>query len=313
MNLRFGLDCYNFAGTISAPSHPSEKSYYHTYWRADLAAFGTRQEYMLKSFFATQHLPTSHLTLWSNGDLSSNHILQKYLSKFPESFSLRIVDTAALARGTPLEGSTYANGGLVDKKAWVDGDLLRLLLLWNFGGVWVDMDTLITRDMNPLTQDGQEWVTQWDCYDKPYSPLNGALMHFTQHSPYLCEAFDIMATSPSPRPGSTDWGSLLYLKLYRRLVKGGVQPFKILPWCFSDARSCRLDNRLPDPFVADDRNREGRWGIQGRGMEEGAELDKVLGNVFSVHLHNQWEKEFPKGGWVERLLLRRFEGRLEQL
>jgi hypothetical protein len=32
--------------------------------------------------------------------------------------------------------------------------------------------------------------------------------------------------------------------------------------------------------------------------------------VFAVHLHNQWEKNFPPGGWVERLLLRRYEKKL---
>ena len=51
---------------------------------------------------------------------------------------------------------------LNDKKAWVDGDLIRLPLLWQYGGVWVDMDSLLTRDMSPLLE--HEFVTQWDCY-----------------------------------------------------------------------------------------------------------------------------------------------------
>lgn len=128
-------------------------------------------------------------------------------------------------------------------------------------------------------------------------------MRFHQHSPYLCEAFHIMANSPPPRKGSTDWGALLYLKLWRRLVAERVPPFKILPWCFSDGRSCRLDNRLPDPFQPDaSGGSEGWWGFG-----EGASLDQALKNVFAVHLHNQWEKAYPKDGWVERLLLKRFE------
>jgi hypothetical protein len=45
----------------------------------------------------------------------------------------------------------------------------------------------------------------------------------------------------------------------------------------------------------------------GLGLEEGGGLDDVLGKVFSVHLHNQWEKVFPSDGWVERLLLRRYD------
>ena len=132
-------------------------------------------------------------------------------------------------------------------------------------------------------------------------------MHFNQHSPYLCEAFHIMVTSSPPRPGSTDWGSLLYYKLWRRLVASAIPPFKVLPFCFSDGRSCRLDNRLPDPFAPD--NRRGKW-TMGLGLEEGGGLDSVLGKVFAVHLHNQWEKQFPPGGWVERLLLSRYDLKL---
>lgn len=127
-------------------------------------------------------------------------------------------------------------------------------------------------------------------------------MHFFQHSPYLCEAFELMSRSPPPRSGTTEWGSLLYLKLWRRLVGGSVPPFKILPFCFTDARSCRLDNRLPDPFVEDK-----GWWATGFDMQEGGVLDSVLSKVFSVHLHNQWEKKFPENGWVQRLLLSRYD------
>lgn len=330
MSLRMGLDCYDLAGTIQshrpyehAPYYvPAEqRTQYHTYWRDDLAEFGERQDWMVKSFFATQDLRRSRLILWSNGDLSNHPILHIYLRKYPDSFVLKKVDKERLARGTELDGSPRLS--VLDDKAWTDGDLIRLLVLWNYGGVWVDMDTLLTRDLEPLLE--HEFVTQWDCYgafmlvvfilsvrnslllDKPYSPFNGALMRFRQHSPYLCEAFHIMHTSAPPRRGSTDWGSLLYFKLYRRLIASSIPPFKILPFCFSDARSCRLDNRLPDPFEPDNAN--GKW-TMGLGLEEGGALDQVLGKVFGVHLHNQWEKAFPENGWVRRLLLNRYEQKL---
>ncbi|KAF4618634.1 hypothetical protein D9613_010101 [Agrocybe pediades] len=310
MSMRMGLDCYNFAGTIKqehrasrSPLPAEERTQYHTYWRNDLAPFGPRQEWMLKSFFATQDIATSRLILWSNGDLSSNQILRSYLQHYPDAFALKIVNIPELARGTELAGSDLLKSK--DAKAWIDGDLIRLLLLWNYGGVWVDMDSLLTRDLDPLLE--HEFVTQWDCYDKLYLPLNGALMRFRKHSPYLCEAFHVMVTSPPPRSGSTDWGALLYLKLWRRLVAASIPPFKILPFCFSDGRSCRLDNRLPDPFKPD--NKDGKW-TMGLGLEEGGALDQTLQKVFGVHLHNQWEKPYPTNGWVERLLLRRYDEKL---
>lgn len=31
-------------------------------------------------------------------------------------------------------------------------------------------------------------------------------------------------------------------------------------------------------------------------------LEEKLGYIWSVHLHNQWKKMFPVGGWMMRLL-----------
>jgi hypothetical protein len=113
-----------------------------------------------------------------------------------------------------------------EQTAWVDGDLIRPLLLWNHDGMRTHMDSLLTRDPlpSPLPEHG------WDCYDTPSSPLSGMLMHFHDHLAYLCEAFHVMSTSPPLQQGSTDWwGSVLYLKLWRHLIHGAVPPFKILP------------------------------------------------------------------------------------
>ncbi len=182
---------------------------------------------------------------------TNNDILQTYLKRFPDAFAINIVDIPALAKGTELEGSNLLKSK--DAKAWVDGDLIRLLLLWNFGGVWVDMDSLLTRDLAPLFE--HEFVTQWDCYDKLYVPLNGALMRFRRHSPYLCEAFHIIATAPPPRAGSTDWGATLYLKLWRRLIAAGVPPFKVLPVLLQ--RRALVPARQPPPGPIRARQRQG--------------------------------------------------------
>jgi len=302
--MRFGMDCYDFAGTIGETKHYIERTTYHMYWRADLLQFGERQVWTLRSFFATQDVPRSLLILWSNGDLSQNTDIVRFLARYPESFQIRMVDIEELARGTPLDGHSMLAQAGNDRKAWVDGDLVRLLVVWYYGGVWVDMDSLLTRDLGPLLE--HEFVVQWDCYDKKFMPLNGAVLHFQQHSPYLCEAFHIMATGAAPQPNSIDWGSRLYQKLWRRVLAEGIEPFKILPWCFIDGPNCGYDNSLPDPLTKDSRH----WG-EGRGFEQGGDLDEIVNHkVFSVHLHNRWEKGFPKGGWVERLLLRRYQQRI---
>lgn len=131
-------------------------------------------------------------------------------------------------------------------------------------------------------------------------------MHFQQHSPYLCEAFHIMASSPLPKPNTFTWGSHLYGKLHRRLIAQRVVPFAVLPWCFTDPRNCRSDIRFPDPFSADPSQWAGRpWDARGRPGAGGRELlDERITNIWSIHLHNQWAKRVPPGGWLDRLLSR---------
>jgi hypothetical protein len=159
------MECFDFASTIQhAPNQPLEHVTYHTYWRGDLLPFEARQAMTIKSFLATQPLSHSSLILWSNdvAFLASNLHIRHFLTLYPDNIELRQVDVQTLARGTYLEGSEAIGEAMYDQRGWVDGDAIRLLLLWAHGGVWLDMDQLLTRDLHPLTE--HEFVTQWDCY-----------------------------------------------------------------------------------------------------------------------------------------------------
>ncbi|WRT65951.1 uncharacterized protein IL334_002902 [Kwoniella shivajii] len=318
ISLKRGMACYDYSSTIQPiPELSPESLIYHTYWRSDLIPFGERQIITFLSFLATQPLEYSKLILWTNGMdiLQENENIKPYLEKWGEYIEIRQVYMDQLTQGTDLEpilsSASRGNGNgkqnVFDQKAWVDGDAIRLLVLWHYGGIWMDMDQILTRDLHPLME--SEWTTQWDCYDKPYFSLNGALMHFERHSPYLCEAFHLMSTSPFPEPNTFTWGSHLYSKLHRALLADHIKPFGVLPWCFADPRNCRTDNRFPDPFETDPTHFAGKeWDNQG-GREE---LEERVGQVWTVHLHNQWNKKFPKNGWVERLL-EGYKGQLERL
>ncbi|KAH8925188.1 hypothetical protein BT69DRAFT_1260626 [Atractiella rhizophila] len=304
-----GNDCYAFLRTLPSSSTTTQENLhllpytttYHTYWRSDLLPFSTRQMITLRSILTTQS--HSSVVLWTNGhssSLLSYEPLKRLLSTYAHRINVRTVDIPALVSTTVLRGSKVLESALNDKKAWVDGDLVRLLVLWNFGGVWVDMDMVMTRDLRPLLE--QEWVEEWDCYRKPYQVLNGALMHFRPSSPYLCTMFTLMLHSTPPRPSSTDWGSTLYLRAFRLLLSHNITPFSVLPWCAGDARNCRLDNRLPDIFedvkLVQSRERELEWKVE---------------SVFGIHLHNQWEKKWPKQGWFQRMVVDRLRLEEEEL
>ncbi|KAM0787721.1 hypothetical protein ACM66B_003780 [Microbotryomycetes sp. NB124-2] len=304
LGMKLGDDCYNFASTVPRQLLPGmlvpEHTIFHLYWRMDLLPIGDRQTLLLDSILAMQDVSRTSAILWTN-DASTATLdkhsakLQPIRDRYGQRFEIRQVDKDSLAKGTPMEASPTLQTS--DEKAWLDGDLVRLLVVWNFGGVWVDMDTIMTgRSLLPLLE--SEWVSQWDCYDKVYQPLNGAMMHFFVNSPFVCEMLHGMANGPPPKPGTVDWGSRLYHKTWRRLVTAGIKPFSILPYCFTDGRSCRLDNRLPDPFELP----KAKWG---RGRMDA--LDRKLNQVFAVHLHNQWAKTFPRSGWVDKLLRPRID------
>lgn len=45
------------------------------------------------------------------------------------------------------------------------------------------------------------------------------------------------------------------------------------------------------------------------GMEK---FQERTGEVWTIHLHNQWNKRFPVGGWMDRLF-ERYTARLEEI
>ncbi|KAM0753624.1 hypothetical protein T439DRAFT_285428 [Meredithblackwellia eburnea MCA 4105] len=310
MPVHKGMDCYNFAATIPRSPLPGmvlpKRTTFHLYWRSDKLALSRRQVSLIHSILAMQDRETSDVTLWTNpapaveGQVRDSPLLRDstLLTDFhkmygPQRFQVKAVHWKTLAMGTPLEDYQGLEG--VEGRVGVEKDLVRVLVLWTKGGIWVDMDTIMTgRDWRVLTE--HEWVVQSDCHDKAQNALSGTMMHFNKNSAYLCEMMRLMSLAPEiPPSGSSDWSSHLYHKVYVRLLESNIAPFKILPFCFVDGYSCDKDNRLPDFFSVT----EYAWGEDG----PGAQLKKKVESVWAVHLHNQWGKQFSKTGWAKSLIL----------
>lgn len=167
INLRYELACYDFASTVqSFPEVPARDTIFHTYWRSDLAPFDDRQAATLYAFLATQNLDVSKLILWTNGkeQLMGSARLRELVQDWPDHLEVRQFEPAVLTEGTEVDGVLNQMGGIFDRRAWVDGDVVRLLALYQYGGVWIDMDMILTRDVQPLLE--SEWVMKWDCYGK---------------------------------------------------------------------------------------------------------------------------------------------------
>ncbi|CAO3594873.1 unnamed protein product [Absidia cylindrospora] len=242
---------------------------YHAYWRADIAPVGPKQLATLRSFFATQNVNNSVIYLWSNGDLSTSPVIKDIKARVGDRLQTKLYEPKELSKGSPMEDSPHLS--FKDTSGYLDGDLIRLLVIYKYGGMWFDMDSLFIRDMSPLFE--REWLQQWDCFLPNGFPFNGAFMRFKKHSPYLCEMLTEMARGPLPRPNTIDWGGYMYYKVYRRLLHNGIRPWSVLPWCFTDSMVCAPSNSMPNAFVETDFSK------------------RRLLQTFAYHWHNQWKKE----------------------
>jgi hypothetical protein len=206
---------------------------------------------MVKRSFPTQNVKTSRPILWSNSDLSANPILHNNTLKYPDAFKPEFVDIALLSRGDGAGGLVPAGderpNGLARRQPHPSPPVVEPRWDADRHGLPPHAQPL----PSPLPK--HEFVTQWDCYDTPSSPLSGMLMHFHDHLAYLCETFHIMSTSSPPRQGSTDsgdpsstssYGVGSYMARYRRsrFYRTGSFPMD----CESSYRLRRL--RLIDIF-----------------------------------------------------------------
>lgn len=175
-----GNDCYDFAQTIPrevdaalAQAIPTE-TIVHLYWRDDLLPLGPRQVALIESILYSQDERSTRIVFWTNAAttdaVESLEILEPILARHgprrgDARFEVKRVDKRELARATPMRDHKWLD--LADEQAWVDGDLVRVLVLYAYGGVWIDFDTILTgkRDLRVLLE--HEWVTQWDCYGPP--------------------------------------------------------------------------------------------------------------------------------------------------
>ncbi|KAI9253207.1 hypothetical protein BY458DRAFT_521947 [Sporodiniella umbellata] len=257
--------CYDFAKLFRGDPLLARQRF-HTYWSSNLTLnFDQKPMATLRSFVATQS--TNHtLTLWIPAEdeprlLSSDG----WRSMASQRVAYQLIDRNRLVQHTAIAPYVDAWRQVVaEENSENRDDLLRLLVLYQYGGTWFDLDTLFVRDLSPLFE--HEWIAQGNCHTGMFgNPFTGALFRFHQHSPYACEilegAADLLRARDSlaqglpavPKryliQGPEIFGSKLYYRIYRRLLHHHIKPWSILPWCFTDPSQCRTSNSLPSMFA----------------------------------------------------------------
>ena len=260
---------------------PPQPITFHMFWRErsgglwpTVRRFGRKQALPLKAFLATQDLSACSLTLWSDRDLSSNEWLKPLLP----FLSLRVYDAALEARETPLEAhpKVYKQR---DSRAYRDGDLFRILILYKYGGIYADMDTVLLRSLGIFLD--QEFLYQWDHFDDMYAP---ALMHLRQGSDFARELIDGLIEIP---PGKYNWGR----ENVRRAIERG--------------KSIAV---FPSPFF----NTEWQADPKFEPFKKTAGSANLYDGAFAWHWHNRWEQPIEPGCKFQ-LLEARMDERLAEM
>jgi hypothetical protein len=260
---------------------PAEPITLHMYWRErfgrfwpTVRPFGRKQALPVKAFVATQDLSKSSLVLWSDRDLSQNEWLRPFLPYL----TLRIYDAKTEVRGTPLEDhpNVYRQR---DSRAYRDGDLFRILVLYKYGGIYADMDTVLLRSLGVFLD--QEFVYQWDNFDDKYAP---ALMRLRKGSDFARELVQGLIEIP---PGKYNWGR----ENVRRAIERG-----------------RTITVFPSPFF----NTEWQAVPEFEPFKKMPYSAELFDGAFAWHWHNKWEQPIEPGSKFQ-LLEAQFDARLSRL
>jgi hypothetical protein len=245
-----------------------EPTTFHFYWRVP-KDFCRKQALPVKSAITTQDLSNTKIVLWSNVDLSDN----PYVKPMLPFIEHKIWDLNEEAKDTPLENSNTVRGIVDDYRCYLGGDLFRLLCLYKYGGVYIDMDVVLLRDFLPILP--YEFMYQWGSSGTTDSEIlrqNGAVMRLKANSQLSTDLLEEVKNTLA-QPNTTCWGTDLYHKVWKKNKNWLTLP-------------CAWFNT--------------EWGMR-RNIQpfkknfEGNESSELFDGAFSWHWHNRWDEPIENG------------------
>ena len=149
---------------------------FHVFWQGPLKR---AVRLMIWSVLRTQRC--GHLTVWSSTPLPKTNEQRSQLESSPAAkgkLTFRVFDPVALSRSTPYE--TFASRLIINKLNTSEiknlvhlvgglqylvgySDFVRVLVLYLFGGIYIDSDVIMLRDMWPLH--GRAFDYRWSCQE----------------------------------------------------------------------------------------------------------------------------------------------------
>ena len=197
--------------TRALSAHPARprRRLIHTAWTGSLEATlhnksSVRRDYeaLLDSFLMTQDLKrTKFIFWWMDHHPTHDAFAKQYAGRGNGAIEFRTVDFPTMAKGTPLESINEVltmgqNLTVVskNKRPRQLANMFRTLALFLYGGIWIDCDTLLLRDMRPLLEYSGEFATQlaWA------NLYNNNFMGLRAHSPIGWDMLNTIARTGLP-------------------------------------------------------------------------------------------------------------------
>lgn len=248
------------------------------YWIGDNVNY--KHSVVLKSFLATQNLKNATLKIYSDIDLSNKEIFKPYV-EFP-NIEFHIFDIESEIKNTVYqERFKYCEDIKLHRfNPAYESDFFRILMLYKYGGFYIDFDVILLRDLSPLLM--YDFVYQWGC--SPNSDwMNGAIMHLRKDSMANNKMTEkLLSTPASPGEASLSWASQLYKSVIMDCPELIMLPsaFFNTEWQLPDKYS------LLSPMLNYEMSKE---------LYEGA---------FTWHWHNSWETPIQPGSKFDLLDLK---------
>lgn len=248
---------------------------------------------VLKSFLATQNLTNATLKIYSDVDISSNPVFNRY--KEFKQIEFHYFNIEEEIKSTAFENFKFIEEIKNHKfGAAYESDFFRLLMLYKYGGFYIDFDILLLRDLSPLLK--YDFLYQWGAYPDNINMINGAVMHFKKDSVSNKKASEIIINYDG-RNGHDrlQWASDLYLQ-----VKNTTPELVIFPSAFFNPEWQHnhlenVTNRITEyPFKKNNRSND---------LYEGS---------FTWHWHNRWNDDIEEGSkfdLLDKILEQKFQNR----
>lgn len=164
------------------PEKYNDNTIYHVYWYGKL---GRKQNLCIRSYLATQNLENTELWVWLDDDtydLNTELLLHKNIQYKRYEPTKEVI-------GTP-----FIDYKLLEQRDNLKfrSDIARIIFLYKYGGLYLDLDMILIRDLNPLLQ--EEFCYSWSYLKKG----NNGILRLKKGSNLCNSIIKKYKSSPSP-------------------------------------------------------------------------------------------------------------------